>query len=177
MTDERLCTLTELNDKARNLARAAAELMQADKLFSTSDLHTNDRQKQFELWDLLRLHDTCGSLLFSLIDIFDRVDGQLNAEDAERIAAGATTEKPMPTGSEAAPTDQRGGTAKFNRLATACTAQNLEREAADDQTSADRREIEQRSAAMWDALCDEARAKIDESDRKQAERAERGRSL
>lgn len=94
MTDERLCTLTDLNDKARNLAIAAAELMQADKLFSTSDLQTNDQQKQLELWDLLRMHDTCGSLLFSLIDIFDRVDGQLDAEDVERTAAGATTEKP-----------------------------------------------------------------------------------
>lgn len=94
MTDERLCTLTDLNDKARSLARAAAELMQADKLFSTSDLHTKDQQKQLELWDLIRLHDTCGSLIFSLIDIFDRVDGQLDAEDAERTAAGATTKKP-----------------------------------------------------------------------------------
>ena len=94
MNAERLCTLTDLNDKARSLAKAAAELMQADKLFSTSDLHTNDQQKQLELWDLLRLHDTCGSLLFSLIDIFDRVDGQLDAEDEERTAAGATTEKP-----------------------------------------------------------------------------------
>ena len=62
---------------------------------------------------------------------------------------------------------------KCNRLATACTAiaQNLEREAADDQTSADRREIAQRSAALWAALHDEVRAQIDEYDRKQAERA------
>ena len=94
MTDKRLCTLTDLNGKARSLAKAAAELMQADEIFSTSDLHTNDQQKQLRLWDLLRLHDTCGSLLFSLIDIFDRVDGQLDAEGAERTAASATTEKP-----------------------------------------------------------------------------------
>lgn len=93
MTDERLCTLTDLNDKARSLAKAAAELMQADKLFSTSDLHTDDQQKQLELWDLLRLHNTCGSLLFSLIDIFDRVDAQLDAEDMERTTAAQLDQK------------------------------------------------------------------------------------
>lgn len=94
MTNERLCTLTDLNNKARNLAEVVAELMQADNHFSTSDLHTDDQRKRLELWDLLRLHNACGSLLFSMIDIFDRVDGQLNAESAERAAASATTKKP-----------------------------------------------------------------------------------
>lgn len=65
---------------------------------------------------------------------------------------------------------------KCNRLATACLAiaQSLEREAADPATGADRREIAQRSAAMWHALRSEVRAQIDEYDRKQAERAQGG---
>lgn len=66
-----------------------------------------------------------------------------------------------------------------NRLSTACLAlqQSLENEAADPATSADRRTIAQSSAAAWARLHDRIRAQIDEFDRKQAERAERGRSL
>lgn len=65
------------------------------------------------------------------------------------------------------------------RLAMACTAlqQFLEREAADPETSADRRPIAQSSAAAWRELHDRVRAQIDEHDRKQAERAERGRNV
>lgn len=61
---------------------------------------------------------------------------------------------------------------KANRLSMACLtiAQSLEREAADAATNADRREIAQRSAAMWHELRNEIRAQIDEFDRKQAER-------
>lgn len=68
---------------------------------------------------------------------------------------------------------------KCCRLALACTAiaQDLEREASDPSTSDDRREIALSSAATWHALHDEVRAQIDEYDRKQAERAERARSL
>lgn len=65
------------------------------------------------------------------------------------------------------------------RLALACTTlqQALEREAADPATSADRRPIAQSSAAAWARLHDRLRAQIDEFDRKQAERAERGRNV
>lgn len=64
------------------------------------------------------------------------------------------------------------------RIAMACTAlqQYLEREATNPATSSDRRPIAQNSAAAWAALHDRVRAQIDEHDRKQAERAERGRS-
>lgn len=59
-----------------------------------------------------------------------------------------------------------------NRLAIACLTlqHSLEREAADDQTNADRREIAQRSAKMWERLHEAVRAQVDDFDRKQAER-------
>ena len=65
------------------------------------------------------------------------------------------------------------------RLAIACTTlqQALEREAADAATAADRRTIAQSSAAAWGRLHDEIRAQLDDWDRKQAERAERGRRV
>jgi hypothetical protein len=65
------------------------------------------------------------------------------------------------------------------RLAIACTTlqQALEREAADAATTAERREIAQSSAAAWGRLHDEIRAQLDDWDRKQAERAERGRRV
>lgn len=48
------------------------------------------------------------------------------------------------------------------KLSTACltVAQMLEREAADPETTAERREIAQRSAEMWYALRDEVREQI-----------------
>ena len=54
------------------------------------------------------------------------------------------------------------------KLSTACltVAQMLEREAADPETTAERREIAQRSASMWYALREEVRAQIDEWDAK-----------
>ena len=54
------------------------------------------------------------------------------------------------------------------KLSTAClfAAQELEREAADPATNADRREIAQRSAKMWYELRDEVRAQIEEWDAK-----------
>ena len=65
---------------------------------------------------------------------------------------------------------------KCNRLAMACTAiaQDLEREAADDQTSADRQRSAQESAKMWYAYRDEVRAQIDDHDRRHAEPAQGG---
>jgi len=59
------------------------------------------------------------------------------------------------------------------RLALACETlrQALEREAADTQTTADRRQIAQSSAAVWARLHDIVREQIAENDRKQAERA------
>lgn len=54
------------------------------------------------------------------------------------------------------------------RLSTACliTAQMLEREANDTETTAERREIALRSAEMWYAIRDEVRAQIEEWDAK-----------
>lgn len=54
------------------------------------------------------------------------------------------------------------------RLSTACltVAQMLEREAADPETNADRREIAQRSAEMWYAIREEVRAQIEAWDAK-----------
>ena len=61
---------------------------------------------------------------------------------------------------------------KCCRLSMACLsmAQIFEREAADDQTNADRRKMAQESAAMWNSLYDEVCAQIDEFDWKKAEK-------
>lgn len=54
------------------------------------------------------------------------------------------------------------------KLSMAClaVAQMHEREAADPETTAERREIAQRSAEMWYAIRDEVRVQIDEWDAK-----------
>ncbi len=87
MTTDRLCELTDLTEKARHMTRAVAELMQADSLLSCDDLHTDNKQKQLELWDLLRTHDTCASLLFSLLDIFDRLDTEIDGAAQDEMNA------------------------------------------------------------------------------------------
>lgn len=63
-----------------------------------------------------------------------------------------------------------------NRLSMACLslAMDFEREAADDQTSADRQRSAQESAKMWYAYRDEVRAQIDDHDRRHAEPAQGG---
>lgn len=87
MTTDRLCELTDLTEKARHMTRAAAELMQADSLISCNDLHDGDEQKQLKIWDLLRTHDTCASLLFSLLDIFDRLDTEIDGAEQDEMNA------------------------------------------------------------------------------------------
>lgn len=59
------------------------------------------------------------------------------------------------------------------RLATACETirEALDREAADHQTTADRRQIAQSSAAAWARLHDIVREQIAAEDQKRAERA------
>ena len=93
MAEDRLSNITYLNQKARAIVKAAAELMQADTLISPEDLGDRSTQKKLQIWDVLRTHDTCGYLLFSLMDICDSIDAELDAAEVEEMAA-AQAKKP-----------------------------------------------------------------------------------
>lgn len=103
MAEDRLSNITYLNQKARAIVKAAAELMQADALINPEDLGDQSTQKKLQIWDILRTHDTCGYLLFSLMDICDSIDAELDAAEVEEMAAaqakkpdGIQTEKRTP---------------------------------------------------------------------------------
>lgn len=85
MTTDRLDTLTELTEKARHIVTAAAELMLSDELLDAGDLNSESEEKQLKIWDLLRMHNTCGSLLHTLLDVFDRIDAELYGAGRDRL--------------------------------------------------------------------------------------------
>ena len=87
MAEDRLSNITYLNQKARAIVKAAAELMQADALINPEDMGDQSTQKKLQIWDILRTHDTCGYLLFSLMDICDSIDAELDAAEVEEMAA------------------------------------------------------------------------------------------
>lgn len=85
MTDNRLCALTDLTEKARSIAKAAAELMLSDELIDADDIDSKDEKRQLSVWEVLRTHNTCGSLLHVLLDLFDRMDAELDGADRDEL--------------------------------------------------------------------------------------------
>lgn len=87
MTTDRLCTLSSLTEKARALTNAAAELMDADALVKPSYMDSGSYDQKAKAWDILRTHDTCGFLLFTLLDILERMDAEINAAELDEMNA------------------------------------------------------------------------------------------
>ena len=93
MAEDRLSNITYLNQKARAIVKAAAELMQADALINPESMNDQSTEKKLQIWDVLRTHDTCGYLLFSLMDICDSIDAELDAAEVEEMAAAQLDQK------------------------------------------------------------------------------------
>lgn len=89
MAEDRLSNITYLNQKARAIVNAAAELMRAHALISPEDIGDRSIQKKLQIYDVLRTHDTCGYWLFSIMDICDSIDAELDAAEVEEMAAPA----------------------------------------------------------------------------------------
>ena len=87
MTTDRLCTLSSLTEKARALTNAAAELMDADALVKPSYMDSGNYDQKAKAWDVLRTHDTCGFLLFTLLDILERIDAEINGAELDEMNA------------------------------------------------------------------------------------------
>lgn len=85
MKHELICELGDLSGKACSITKAAADLMQADKMISCDDFSSGDENKQIVIWELLRTHDTCADLLYTLIeDVFSRMNSIIETlEDEE----------------------------------------------------------------------------------------------
>lgn len=103
--NDALCNLLYLSDNAQGIVAALYELTLCDDLMNPEDMNTHDTERMVKVFDLLRLHDASSRLVCVLTDTLKSIDKEIVRIDE------ATTEKPdaMPTGSEAAPTDQRGG--------------------------------------------------------------------
>lgn len=80
-------------ENASQLTRAAYQLTLADELMTPAYMDSSETSKVLRVYELLRTHDTAGTLLRILIDELDRLTAaldELQSTESKRRTATAT---------------------------------------------------------------------------------------
>lgn len=97
-TLDNLIRISASADEAKSLAKAISEMSQADACFSPADLDSKDMTIAMNLYELLRLHNTCGSLMHMLIERLESLCGELDALCNDTDCSGKSAQKPVKSG-------------------------------------------------------------------------------
>lgn len=79
MMQDRICELSSSTEKARGVATAVAELMDCEALVNPRFMDSEKWHERSKAYEVLRNHDTCGSLILVLLDILNLIDKQIDA--------------------------------------------------------------------------------------------------
>ena len=76
----------DLNERALSLTQAAAELMHADRLITYTDIDSSDADKKLNAYEVLRTHDTCSGILFTLHEMLQTLYDEIQEAAAQAEA-------------------------------------------------------------------------------------------